>query len=727
MQEEYLRANGEKVPTRSANSKSTDTTFPLLPAAEIQGLMPPGPASNDDLLSQAMEIQRPRSALHAGDFDEKRPGKQTEEIADAESRLPLQIRTESSQTSGPLGRSPTTPWYEPPPSFTDRTFEHTGFRDRDAYPHEGFGPSRSRAPSIGSFTSSSYVLKAPTTPLVQAVTNADFDFLSRDRSLSPGKNNRRHTLPPHALSSLYDPASPPDIRYQLTPSRTWQRDHRAALGHNYRRSLASTGSIQQTATSPNSAFSRSRRTSFSSEASPLQHATMVGSYEESILRGRMSTAPSKPLDFTAQIGVLGKGNCKPKCPPHITVPFPAVYYNWSVGIGRQPTTDEPSPYVGQIDLQESSALAPHRTRDRDAASEEHDGQVHLPETESCLPSAQQNALPKHRKRRRTSPSRSPPDGSYRIPEQGQLQIIIKNPNKTAVKLFLVPYDLGGMEPGTKTFIRQRLLSAGPIIDSPLGSKLAARRSSLFDTNQKHTLRYLIHLNICCPARGRFYLYQHIRVVFANRVPDNKEQLRTETQIPEPRFSPWKPHSLSRQTSGAGARFTAEKAFRRRSSGFGFGEDIKAPWSTDGFSSGAPFSFHGDGAPPVPPIPFHLPSRNRSEADHSGGGILDDAMDVDSSRPTTASDLQSPENGKRTCRGCVPLSESLRRDSSSGLGEYEKLNRGDVGYGGLYGRPSTPEPGAGLLARRLKGLGVEPGLIADPELERTAGPPFSLGG
>ena len=50
--------------------------------------------------------------------------------------------------------------------------------------------------------------------------------------------------------------------------------------------------------------------------------------------------------------------------------------------------------------------------------------------------------------------------------------MIKNPNKTAVKLFLVPYDLSDMEAGQKTFIRQRSYSAGPIIDMPLKAKLS---------------------------------------------------------------------------------------------------------------------------------------------------------------------------------------------------------------------------------------------------------------
>jgi len=67
-------------------------------------------------------------------------------------------------------------------------------------------------------------------------------------------------------------------------------------------------------------------------------------------------------------------------------------------------------------------------------------------------------------------SRVAPKGGYRIPQQGQLQVIIKNPHKTAVKLFLIPYDLPDMQPGHKTFIRQRSYSAGPILDMPLDAR-----------------------------------------------------------------------------------------------------------------------------------------------------------------------------------------------------------------------------------------------------------------
>jgi hypothetical protein len=169
-------------------------------------------------------------------------------------------------------------------------------------------------------------------------------------------------------------------------------------------------------------------------------------------------------------------------------------------------------------------------------------------------------------KRRSGSPKAPPGGSYRIPAKGQIQIIIKNQNKTAVKLFLVPYDLEDMEPGTKTFIRQRCYSAGgPIVEN------------LPSTSERPTLRYLVHLHICSPAKGRYYLYKSIRVVFANRVPDGKEKLRNEVTFPEPKFTPYKTvrvmHQPVTQPTGPGASLAAEKAFRRRSSGFSFSQQL----------------------------------------------------------------------------------------------------------------------------------------------------------
>ncbi|KAJ0152318.1 Uncharacterized protein HZ326_5252 [Fusarium oxysporum f. sp. albedinis] len=200
---------------------------------------------------------------------------------------------------------------------------------------------------------------------------------------------------------------------------------------------------------------------------------MVGSYEESILRGRMSTTPSKPLDFVAQIGVLGKGKCKSslKCPPHVTLSFPAVYYSYSsTSHGRSNTDDGPSPYVGQIDLEnglpnpddEHRAKKKAQSRFADRKPIEDMMDVGL-DNQGSEQISRRNS--RASRRSGSGSAKAPPGGSYRIPEKGQIQIIVKNPNKTAVKLFLIPYDLTGMEPGTKTFVRQRSYSAGPIIEN----------------------------------------------------------------------------------------------------------------------------------------------------------------------------------------------------------------------------------------------------------------------
>ncbi|KAG2172949.1 hypothetical protein INT44_004690 [Umbelopsis vinacea] len=193
--------------------------------------------------------------------------------------------------------------------------------------------------------------------------------------------------------------------------------------------------------------------------------SLVGSYEESILNGRMSTLPSKPITFHAQIGVLGHGPCKPslRCPPHVTLVFPSFFYELE---------DLPTPYVGTIDLE--GGLTGDRFK------------------------------------------RKP--GYYRLPRQGQIQIVIKNPNKTAVKLFLVPYDLGDMPAGTKTFLRQK--SFGLPDDQEEGGKL----------------RYAIHLQVCCSEKNHLYLFKHIRVVFSNRA--SSEKLRVVCEDPGvPKYLP----------------------------------------------------------------------------------------------------------------------------------------------------------------------------------------------
>jgi hypothetical protein len=446
---------------------------------------------------------------------------------------------------------------------------------------------------------------------------------------------------------------------------------------------------------------------------------MVGSYEESILRGRMSTTPSRPLDFVAQIGVLGLGKCKSnlRCPAHVTLPFPAVFYSYGTTThGRTgKSEDGPSPYVGQIDL-ENGLPNPdemshdlrrrrlNRTPDRKVF-----GEFDMLDSSGGPTLLERDVRRAQKQKRRSTSPRAPPGGSYRIPEKGQLQIIIKNPNKTAVKLFLVPYDLAGMDPGTKTFIRQRSYSTGPIIDLPITS--SPQTQGLDVHKDRPTLRYLIHLNICSPSKGRYYLYKTIRVVFANRVPDGKEKLHNEIQFPEPRFSVYKPSREPTQSFGSGslasANLAAEKTFRRRSSGYTLSTpnrnlepmDNIAQSFQASIAGGMPFPHLGDfAATPVEPIPFNLFRRKAPLAD-DGTAQAQSPASSKSSRHPTSPDYRLPMSVSTS---------SWISNSNTGVGGYDKLSKGDVGYGGnaFTGLHNGSQVASdSLLAIKLKSLGV----------------------
>ncbi|KYK59185.1 hypothetical protein DCS_00315 [Drechmeria coniospora] len=531
----------------------------LLPPAQITPESDsPAQGFKEDRLQDGLNIERPGSALHSGDF--------------AHSHRPAERQASSGPSRQSFGSVETIPWIatSPPRNFTS-------FHYGKSSPLQECARSFQAAASPLSTSLSNFVFQPPTSPLVQSESNDELEFPMPPEaiSLSTEPFGRRGDDSLH--SSKSSPSPSPSSRHSIASWTPQRRDGSLPYqAHQPRRSLTSTPSFLPHGTSPQTAaMVRSRRPSLSSDMSPIQHASMVGSYEESILRGRMSTTPSQPFDFLAQIGVLGRGKCKPslRCPPHVTLPFPAVYYNYGgTPHLRSRSDDGPSPYVGQIDLENGLVTSDEETMPRNDPRDRNCDRTMLgddTDMDMNLMNGPGGGLDRWRmspKQRFVSP-KAPPGGSYRIPEKGQIQIIIKNQNKTAVKLFLVPYDLSGMEPGTKTFIRQRSYSAGPIIDN-------IPNPSETDGMSRPMLRYLVHLHMCCPSRGRFYLYKSIRVVFANRVPEGKEKLRNETTWPEPRFTPYKPiramHPPASSSTGPGATLAAEKAFRRRSLGVAFG-------------------------------------------------------------------------------------------------------------------------------------------------------------
>ncbi|KAF2713137.1 hypothetical protein K504DRAFT_449881 [Pleomassaria siparia CBS 279.74] len=694
----------------SAEPRPTSRDRPKTPSFPSLGLKAPRTPTPDPLrhhASAGIEIERPRSALHSGDFREEKED--------------IKLNNASESSVAALTTSPVAPWHHSFPAAaypTSRDESHFSFRETLNY--EPRAVNRSRAISQSSF--SSFAFMPPTSPLVHQSNNTDLDFssrpASRQSSKSPERSSRRHTFSPHEFQTLRS------THMATSASGTPGARHLRREGtfpyqaHQPRRSLTSFSQFQPHS-SPQTPFLGSRGPHFSSEASPLHHAPMVGSYEESILRGRMSTIPSRPLNFVAKIGVLGKGDCKSnlKCPPHVTVPFPAVFYSYGSGNGRI-ADDSPSPYVGLIDLENTlsppveTSEAGKRKRRHTVPNPRQDELDFQPSFSEDQPhqTPKENVRRREKKKRRSTSPKSPPGGSYRIPQQGQLQIVIKNPNKTAVKLFLVPYDLSDMEPGQKTFIRQRSYSAGPIIDMPLSSRNnlgtdrpEAALSNSDDPNDRPILRYLIHLHLCCPSKGRFYLYKSVRVVFANRVPDGKEKLRNEIQSPEPRYSTYKPNRdsvASQSTLSAAAQPTSEKASQCRSAGFSL--SLQAPDLLE--SSRHPFpppaiQFTGGNtdcsfSTPIPALqsmPFNstrLPTIESRPASR-------DPMDIDSDTPfqsrTKASSLRS----------------DFGSPNSKCYDNFEKLNKGDAGYGGntFCGVNGPTTTLAGLLTRRLRGLDV----------------------
>ena len=289
---------------------------------------------------------------------------------------------------------------------------------------------------------------------------------------------------PLARASDSDGATPPTVEPINISRPSTPHDLAHSMHSSYRPAKSYTGIDGMSL-----GRGRARRMSSVGTGTSELFGSFVGSYEESILNGRMSTTPSKPVPFIAQIGVLSLHPSTPtrlRCPPHLSVPFPAFFYSVQ-------DYDSPSPYVGQLDI----------------ASSVNAKRVSSPNSKLSKP--------------------APVDG-YRIPRKGQLQIIIKNPNKTAIKLFLIPYDLEDMPPRTKTFIRQKSYS-------------------------DDILRYAVHIQICSPCRDKFFIFGSIRVVFANRVPDANEKLRVENLHPD--------ELLGGESGGRWSKWESREAYAAR--------------------------------------------------------------------------------------------------------------------------------------------------------------------
>lgn len=327
------------------------------------------------------------------------------------------------------------------------------------------------------------------------------------------------------------------------------------------------------------AYRGKRRSSF--------QGSLVGSYEESILNGRLSAPPSKPIEFHCQIGVLamGKTEKRLRCPPHVVIPFSASFYEWQQSrnnnsnkrssLPSDKSKDRPADQAGR-EMRTNSLQPTSNTLFTSIADELGTPFVGVVDLEWGLgpgngfgyafmngDSSAVTNLPPHR-------SPDDPIGYWQIPVKGQLQLLVKNPNKAAIKVFLIPYDLQAMPPSTKTFLRQKSLETLPADGSI----------------EKGPLRYAAHLQFAClpalaspgnddddlssiisplsslstsPASSstafplsttrstsssssssrrkhlRYFLCKSIRLVFGQRASETGENLQVVYEMPDGRF------------------------------------------------------------------------------------------------------------------------------------------------------------------------------------------------
>lgn len=287
---------------------------------------------------------------------------------------------------------------------------------------------------------------------------------------------QRRSLPPSASTSPMQTLSPsmagPSSSSSFSPSSPAMRGFR-------RRSSGNHSPFAGAAGNPLSA-------SPGSPSPSLFSSSFVGSYEQSLLSGRMANKPSNaatPLPFTASVGVLGLGKNTPralKCPDHVNIPFGAYFWD----MDSPDKKGKGSPYVGTLDLTEHYMSLLEK--------EPSEAAVDLQTETKSGESSKATAIPRF--------------PGYRIPPKGQIQVVIKNANQTAVKLFLVPYDLTDMPPGTKTFIRQKSYDIDPNGTAPTTStsgNLSPELPSNATNKVKETLRYAIHLQFCAvPAKEK---------------------------------------------------------------------------------------------------------------------------------------------------------------------------------------------------------------------------------
>ncbi|KAI3638630.1 hypothetical protein MIR68_003128 [Amoeboaphelidium protococcarum] len=246
--------------------------------------------------------------------------------------------------------------------------------------------------------------------------------------------------------------------------------------------------------------------------------SLLGSYEESIINGRMSTCPSRPIAFICDLGVISvsggsdgrfssskngninngggksrkKSQRKFKTPSHVMIPFKASYYQYglsscdfsSSGPFASSTARPDSPLPRSNCSSQSSLLGRVLTSSQMPTSKQsaeenssqldfsfvssspYTGIIQLSDAVSVKSRMSLDAQSSARNASSVLSTSSPVTSfakvssplGYRIPARGRLQVMIKNTEHggSVAKLFFVSYDLSDIPDNqSSVMIRQR--------------------------------------------------------------------------------------------------------------------------------------------------------------------------------------------------------------------------------------------------------------------------------
>jgi hypothetical protein len=343
-----------------------------------------------------------------------------------------------------------------------------------------------------------------------------------------------------------------------------------------------------------------RRSSNHYSTSPTPNRPLIGSYSESLLSGRMSTNPSIPFPFQAELGVLGAA--EGETPRHLKVDFDARFYAMPEESGSsrlasrwgQPSYSS-SPSSRSFSASYLAACTPCTPGPSSFASQSTQNVSSAPYVGTIdLDAHYHNILSSSLEAsRHTMPSIPPVFPGYEVPPRGQVQLLVKNTDlQSAVKLFLVPYDLKDMPTNTKTFIRKKIcVESLPLQEARQPGPPRPKRHSFdaagmlgerLNCKPRESLRYAVHLQFACvpgsafrakkskamtrsrnwtqPGAGatsfphtdvlhseslcdencdsatpapapRYFLYRSIRVVFSPRPPEKEDSVKTYIETP----------------------------------------------------------------------------------------------------------------------------------------------------------------------------------------------------